>query len=511
MDGTVAHVTTKYASEATSIKNLRIRDCVIDNATKDNTGNGGTAIYIQGGENIDIQFNTINYAKYNGVQISSPTEEKRKSRGIIRIWGNNFIFTGNASIRVDSLLNAYLHIVDNKITSCGISENYSNYLIYVSNLTNSTYAFERLFAGGHNYYQDTKMEIGNGIIVLNVTNYASQDNLNNHVSDTSNPHMVTPEQIGAAPSVEVGNRKEIGYLIPEVSYLHGGCYFDVNSNFISQKGCSCYEYIFTNIYMGRKLHIKTYMHDNMAIVHDVTSVTNNVDIEKNPESGIFEYEYTIPKAKGTKLNISFCENPYIKEPEIYVKTSLWEEMSRTHLSGYCADCYAITEGGLYYIDSNTLNKPEYVTGSASLFVQPIATTNGTDIYLTLKSGANIVHCYYSSFAKAWQPWEWENPPMETVWTEYRTTERFRGKPVYTTMVGLGTLTGVTTPNTHFMGHKAKSIQYVIRATATMNEGKSIPNNSATVYADKGNVFVVKSTDETFTLVMAQIWYTKTTD
>lgn len=101
---------------------------------------------------------------------------------------------------------------------------------------------------------------------------------------------------------------------------------------------------------------------------------------------------------------------------------------------YCSDCHAFAEGGFYYVDSNTANNP--TAGSGSLFVQPILTTNGTDFYLTLKSGAIIWHCYYSSFAGAWQPWECENPPME-LGVEYRTTERWNGKPVYTKLMNYG--------------------------------------------------------------------------
>lgn len=41
-------------------------------------------------------------------------------------------------------------------------------------------------------------------------------------------------------------------------------------------------------------------------------------------------------------------------------------------------------------------------------------------------------------AGVWKPWEWENPPMK-VDEEYRTTERWNGKPVYQKLVSLGAL------------------------------------------------------------------------
>ena len=36
----------------------------------------------------------------------------------------------------------------------------------------------------------------------------------------------------------------------------------------------------------------------------------------------------------------------------------------------------------------------------------------------------------------WQPWEWVNPPM-TLGVEYRTTERYLGKPVYAMIINCG--------------------------------------------------------------------------
>ncbi len=38
----------------------------------------------------------------------------------------------------------------------------------------------------------------------------------------------------------------------------------------------------------------------------------------------------------------------------------------------------------------------------------------------------------------WGPWEWINPPMD-LGTEYRTTERYLGKPVYVKLVDCGEL------------------------------------------------------------------------
>ena len=42
----------------------------------------------------------------------------------------------------------------------------------------------------------------------------------------------------------------------------------------------------------------------------------------------------------------------------------------------------------------------------------------------------------------WKDWEWVNPPMQ-VGVEYRTTERWQGKPVYTKLLNFGTMPNAT--------------------------------------------------------------------
>lgn len=43
---------------------------------------------------------------------------------------------------------------------------------------------------------------------------------------------------------------------------------------------------------------------------------------------------------------------------------------------------------------------------------------------------------------AWGEWEWVNPPMQ-LGVEYRTTERYRGKPMYVKLVDFGALPNTT--------------------------------------------------------------------
>ena len=102
---------------------------------------------------------------------------------------------------------------------------------------------------------------------------------------------------------------------------------------------------------------------------------------------------------------------------------------------YCADCHAITEAGPYYIDSNTLNKPEGIS-TGSLRAEKYEGDSGWDFNLTLNSEGTIVRCSFSTFRGEWSEWEWENPPYKFS-KVYRTTERYNGLPVYAIEVGTG--------------------------------------------------------------------------
>ena len=102
---------------------------------------------------------------------------------------------------------------------------------------------------------------------------------------------------------------------------------------------------------------------------------------------------------------------------------------------YCADCHTVTEGGSYYIDANTLNRPDDVS-AGTLFVERVPKSSGIDTHLTLRDGATILRCSYSSSAGTWDEWEWENPPYKFN-KVYRTMERYRGYPVYAFLLSTG--------------------------------------------------------------------------
>jgi hypothetical protein len=113
--------------------------------------------------------------------------------------------------------------------------------------------------------------------------------------------------------------------------------------------------------------------------------------------------------------------------------------------------------------------------------------------------------YYSA---AWHEWECVNPPM-VVDVEYRTKERYLGKPVYTKVIYCDTL-----PNAAYklFAHGATAKQ-VIRCVGQMSDGNSIPfyfnsTNFVEIYGGPEYVVIFAGNDKTNRSAYAQMWYVK---
>ncbi|MBQ8358709.1 MAG: hypothetical protein IJX37_02165 [Oscillospiraceae bacterium] len=124
--------------------------------------------------------------------------------------------------------------------------------------------------------------------------------------------------------------------------------------------------------------------------------------------------------------------------------------------------------------------------------------------------------YKTLWAGVWQPLEWENPPMLTG-VEYRTTERWNGKAVYTQMRA-----GLALPNADvrdipfYIPNNSGVIRYRhIAYGPDMSELPMASGSSITAYgyfaqSDDGLIYRYKtSTDLTnYTESYIQLWYTK---
>lgn len=118
----------------------------------------------------------------------------------------------------------------------------------------------------------------------------------------------------------------------------------------------------------------------------------------------------------------------------------------------------------------------------------------------------------------WQPVEWINPPM-TLGTEYRTTERYLGKPVYVKLVDLGEGANGKTVNVG----TSEMIHVECRATYSSwslpmpelpfgSTDRSLEHtNAQAFYSDANTVTIIKgSTCPAFTAT-AKVYYIKSTD
>lgn len=125
----------------------------------------------------------------------------------------------------------------------------------------------------------------------------------------------------------------------------------------------------------------------------------------------------------------------------------------------------------------------------------------------------------------WQPWEWVNPPMK-LGVEYRTTERYQGKPVYALCANFGA--NIDGSSMYF----GENVLRIVRGQAYSGQGdglypwyqgKTINNWTAffdfTVGTDTSdNIRKIKvtcransSASNTYSTTYVVLYYTKSTD
>lgn len=107
----------------------------------------------------------------------------------------------------------------------------------------------------------------------------------------------------------------------------------------------------------------------------------------------------------------------------------------------------------------------------------------------------------------WYPWEWLNPPMQ-LGVEYRTTERYLGKPVYTKCVNFSGLpnntikeVSVSTPN------KDVTVRYFVSSSSShVHPSKFISE----FYFSDSAMIITTNADASMFATNVTVFYTKTT-
>lgn len=122
-------------------------------------------------------------------------------------------------------------------------------------------------------------------------------------------------------------------------------------------------------------------------------------------------------------------------------------------------------GGFYQFTSGVANAP---TNYGMMLVIPgTGYSNDTFQYVFSRYPTNNM-AIRQLFEGTWGAWEWVNPPMAEN-TEYRTTERYKGKPVYALLKNLGAMPNSTTKTIYDL---AVNVDNLVSADLTLDKGES---------------------------------------
>lgn len=130
-------------------------------------------------------------------------------------------------------------------------------------------------------------------------------------------------------------------------------------------------------------------------------------------------------------------------------------------------------GGFYQFTSGVANTP---TNYGIMLVIPgTGYLNDTFQYVFSRYPANNM-AIRQLFEGEWGEWEWINPPM-AVNTEYRTTERMLGKPVYKKVISYTSEAMTTAGNSFSIAHGITGLGQIININAFTND-YTLPYSSA---------------------------------
>ena len=178
------------------------------------------------------------------------------------------------------------------------------------------------------------------------------------------------------------------------------------------------------------------------------------------------------------------------------------------------DANNATESGWYYLDSGTLNSPENAEASNVMLVLA-RNSNPQTVQVLFNVTELAFELRRVCTNGTWSPWEWINPPMQ-LGVEYRTTERYNGKPVYVKAINFGALPNNTNKSVEH-GVEDMGICFELFGNSSPNSAPSIGvnligDNRVTEIYRAGNVIYIGShvAFQTSSAIVV-MKYTKTTD
>ena len=185
---------------------------------------------------------------------------------------------------------------------------------------------------------------------------------------------------------------------------------------------------------------------------------------------------------------------------------------------YCAKVDTVLDGMPNKTAKLVLAYPPAVYGKAGTTISLLYKGDANYAVLSNIGSADAGLCGWrmiklkksSSDPSAWQPFEWEHPPMQ-LGVEYRTVERYNSKPVYVKAVNIGELS--TGYGEKSVEHGVSNMKACIECKGLAGQRNLILSRGVTaVTVDSESIFIEK--DSGFSKqseVVAIIKYTKTTD
>lgn len=149
-------------------------------------------------------------------------------------------------------------------------------------------------------------------------------------------------------------------------------------------------------------------------------------------------------------------------------------------------------------DWNNATESGFIQGSVNAptavswygYVVRHATGYVIQVAFTLAYGSAVQQAIRVMYGGTWQPWEYVNPPM-SLGNEFRTTERYNGKPVYAKLVDFGAFPNGSNKN---VAHATNADQTIIYLQGVLSNGMTFSTGYNQSRSSPGGKFWVDTTN-----------------
>lgn len=170
----------------------------------------------------------------------------------------------------------------------------------------------------------------------------------------------------------------------------------------------------------------------------------------------------------------------------------------------------VTGNGWYSWGSSTpANTPTLINIISSSDCCAMFVISGSQIVVSYNDRNNMA--MRSKNIDGWTPWEYINPPLKPG-VEYRTTERYLGKPVYCRLIDFGSLPNATSKMVYFNNNSNIIISAVgITSYKVLLLGTGENEHNATLKVRNNTVSIKTTDDQTSYMATILVKYYKDTD